>query len=237
MKKNRSFLEFFARSSFPAVMGLLLVGAGVQFLLFKGAFHPENMAYEVFAASRISFVFYVVFLLITAVISLPGCGFTSRVGYTMNRLGMSETRVFLLQSLYNFMVYVIVMAAEVFTVLGLIAYYKASVPPAFWGPQEALLTLYRDPFLHGLLPLANWTRGLVNFAVMLLLGLTAAAFPVAQRRGKRFPPILPAALWTVLLFSQRIEYGYRGTLLLSGVLIVTLVALSQVFSKEVSYDG
>ncbi len=237
MKKNRSFLEFFARSSFPAVLGLLLVGAAVQFLLFKGAFTPENMAYEVFAESRIAFVFYVVFLLITAALSLPGCGFTSRVSYTIKRLGVNETHVFLLQALYNFMVYVIVMAAEVFTVLGLIAYYKASAPPDFWGPQEVLLTFYRDPFLHGLLPLADWTRGLINLAVMLLLSLTAAAFPVTQRRGKRFPAILPAVLWTVLFFSQQIEYGYRGTLLLSGVVIAALVALSQVFSKEVSYDG
>ena len=237
MKQNISVLRLFARSSFPAFAVIVALGAAVQFLLFRGALQPGMLASAVADQSHISLVFLVMFLLTTVLLILPGSAFSTHTEYTVRRLGMSETRYFILQALYNAGVYFILLASELFITLGLIAYFKAHAAPSLWGPQEAVMTFYRSPFLHALLPMADWGKTLANILAVLSLGTLAALYPREKREGRNPVLIFVAALFTCITFRQRMGQSYTAVFLAAGLVVMAAASTILSFSEEGNQDA
>lgn len=233
MKKHSAVLMLFSRSTFHWVVLLLLVLAICQGLLFHfayGALYEQALLDElemvgmevVFAESGMAWAFGAAFLLLCALLSLVGCEFRGKQGYTLMRLSLDERWIFFWQAVYNSLCFFLLWAAQAGIALALCQYYVARVGEAAAGSQAIFLAFYRSRFLHGLLPLEDawcWAR---NILLALGLGAACASLPYAQRHGKR-PGVEQAAMCAVaiLAFVQRNSgfFTYMLTMLFSLLLL------------------
>lgn len=165
------------------------------------------------------------FAAIAAVMSLTGCGYGVKSGYTVRRLRVKERRAALLWSGYHAALLVIfwaLLAAVLYGVMALrlgadVTYEHANY---HYGPQSLLLLCYDDTFLHHLIPLrdtAVWALGITS---VLAVSLSSVAFACCQRQGKFNVLILAAVGLTILSFFY--DMG-RDTLF---ILLVLLLAVA-----------
>ena len=72
---------------------------------------------KIFTDSHIELVLLAAFLGITALLMLNGCDFSSKQSYTFSRLNISQRSVWIWRSVYNAVVYVILLTAELLTIM------------------------------------------------------------------------------------------------------------------------
>lgn len=234
MKQHLSVLMLLARSTICRIAVLFVLSALVQGGLFYAALRADPSAGLLLPleSSRVSWVFGVCFLLVTALLCFTGCEFGSRQGYTLRRLSLPENRVFLWQWGYSAAVYFLLWAAQLFTALGLCALYLRLADPAQVNGQTVFLAFYRSGFLHALFPLEDAVLWVRNLVLCLSLGAAAAHFPFRQRRGKRgFEIILLAAAASVFFPAALGSFGQAAVLILLAV-SCTASCVYLVFRKE-----
>ena len=81
-------------------------------------------------------------------------------------------------------------------------WYAAGLDPASRTAQTVFLAFYRVPFLHGLLPLGEWTGYVRNLLVVLGLGLESGAAACRRRRGGRFPLAFAMEILALTFFAK-----------------------------------
>lgn len=244
MKKHLSVLMLMARSTIYKILALLVLMAAGESALFCFALSDlagrgEDDAFSlelVLGQSRIAWVFGACFLLLTALLVMTGCEGKSKCGYTLRRLSVSERWVFLWQSVYNILCYLLLWAVQILTAVALCRLYEAKAAPQFVSGQTVFLAFYRSNFLHSLLPLEDVRVWVCNGLLAAGLGICAARYPMAQRRGGHFTELFLLACAAVILFSRGI--GAESISLVLAILAAshTVVALVFALRKEGKYE-
>ena len=160
MKKHLSVFMLMARSSIYKVISVFVLMAVVEYGLVcmrlnQGVMSDQHNLEIVVDESRILWVFGAVFLLMTVFLCQTGCGFSSKTGYTLRRLSISERMVFVWQSIYNMMCYCLLWFVQILVVFGLCNLYVNMAPEGFVTNQTIFLAFYRNDFLHSLLPMED----------------------------------------------------------------------------------
>jgi hypothetical protein len=244
MKPHLSVLMLVARSTIYKIVGLLLLLALVDGVLFHFALGPNQIGTDrvftsleyAFARSRISVAFGVSFLVMTVLLERTGYASGGKPGYTLRRLSISERSVFVWQALYNTSCYVMLWAAQLFTALALCRLYLLRADPALTSGQTVFLAFYRNAFLHNLLPLGEVSRWVSNIAVIIGFGVTSASIPFGRRRGKAGASEIVRAMFALVFFNRELGiYGYDIFLSLFG-LTMTGVAIYRVWRGDTEAD-
>lgn len=239
MKQHLSVFMLMVRSSFYKILGLLALMAVAEATLFHFALDGGANLEHVVKYSRITYPFYIVFVLLTLLLCSAGCEFGSKTGYTLRRLSISEKRVFFWQCVYNTAAYLLFWAVQVLVAVALCtAYVTVFADSPYITHQTLFLAFYRSDFLHSLLPMENilfWVRNLLFF---VSLGVTTAHFPYSQRRRSKFYHIYLLAPLFLVSFVWR---GYSGpeidiTIIVCAVFLI--LSLYRVLkTQEVQYEN
>lgn len=239
-------MGLWARCSLYKILGILAVMSIAEYMLFYITMKKEGVIYdatEIFSRPEniidrcgVFICFAAAFLLITALLSVYGCQFGSKTGYTVCRLRISEKYVFLYQSIYNLLVYSLLWSVQTVLCVFMLKIYMSQAPAELVGDQSVFMAFYRSTQLHALLPFSDgilWAR---NIILIVLLSVGAAEFPYLQRRGKKSATVIALALYTVALWKQ--DISPVGCLV--STVFVALVVISAVcyhlFVKEGSDD-
>lgn len=197
MKKYISIFELFARNTIYKIV-LVLVAMGIAQIAM---FHKEmlewsptayydsdlliiehyTLEYMVDRSNSIIFM-GIAFVLITVILCWNGCNIGSKSSYTLQRLQVTEKKIFIMQSIYNSLCYVLLLGAQIG-----IFFIQSSLYVAQAGHvtnQTVFLAFYRNDFMHSVLPLEGTMRWVVSVLMVLGCGMSAAVFTYLQRRGK-----------------------------------------------------
>jgi len=241
MKKHGSVCMLLVRCSIFRVLavlaGMALVEVGLFLAVLSRGITTEGYSLELFVSkSGLQWVFGCAFLLMTILLCLPGTESGSKCGYTLRRLRVSERTVFFWQSAVNSMFYLLLWLVQILLAVGLSRLYVLMARPEFVSGQTIFLAFYRSDFFHSLLPFEDagfWVR---NAVLVLALGICAARYPHAQRRGRRGQEIIALFFGTVFFFVRGIG-DVSCVIAILVALIGAGVSLFRVLDPEVAYEA
>ena len=247
MKKYTSVFGLFAKSSLLKILIISALMAFSQCLIFANDLKSELIHYEagltfanlenVIMGARISLLFGAAFILISVALCLPGTSFSSKTGYTLDRLSISPRAIFFCQAVYNLFVYVILWAIQLGICFGLCVYYVKKAPAELVGNQTVFLAFYRNSLLHALLPLADIWTWIRNAFLLIALSIATAEYPYKQRQKKLGFSAIAMVLFAVLFFKTEIVNSFN-TILTVIVAIINIIEMLYVFfSEDNSYEG
>lgn len=242
MKKHLSVFGLFARSSIYKVIGILAFLLIAEVGLFGVALARDlsedyTARFEHFVEiSHVDLCLGVAFILITVVLCLPGTEFGSKVGYTIQRLSVSERTVFYYQAVFNTLTYILLWAFQIGVLYALGLWYCISVPADAINNQSVFLAFYRNDFMHTILPLSEVMLWIRNFLLIISLSVASAEFPYIQRRKKHSTFIVPIAIFILLFFVTGIGNVENITASIIIFIIVVCKTLYDIYHKEDSYD-
>ena len=241
MRKHLSVLMLMTRSTIYKVLALLVLMAGAEWLAFRAVFNSALAAMNkgtgfaelegVLSKSGIAWIFAACFLLMTALLCSTGCEYGSRQGYTLRRLAVPESGVFVWQCVYNTFCFFLLWAAETLTAYGLCMLYMAGMDPAYTSGQTVFLAFYRNYFLHSLLPLADVSRWIRNVLLTAALGAVSAYFPFMQRKGRVAASTIIMAACGLIFFTREIASLVTDLLLMAVSAACIWTAASNVFRR------
>ena len=209
MKGYVSLLALASRSSIYKIIAILLAMGAFQGVLFfqcvrKAAeINPGASLEGLLSESHIALVAAAAFAAVCVVLSMTGTEFSgSKVSYTLMGLRVRERDGALLWSLYNGMCFLLFWAFEAAVVLLLSRWYLSGLDPSLYHSQSLLLACYRNEFLHGLVPLEQYSLWIRNLLLAAALGIGASRFSFLQRRGKKGFGIVILGVLTLVFFPQ-----------------------------------
>lgn len=234
MKRRLSVLTPAARLSVWKVLLLSALAAGVQVLLFLTV--PLDTQYDTHRVTfslegavhqgNLSLAFSVGFVLVCAVLVLPGMERGARTGYTLRRLAVDERVVVLLWGGVNALLLLIFWGIQAAAVLALSRYYLQIMPAEYINQQTLLMAFSRSPYLHALLPTWDWGMTIRNVLGCAVLGLSAAALPFHWRHGRKAWSTFPLAILAGFTFPCGMDgsavYGIQ-------ILILAVIGVLTVF--------
>lgn len=233
MKAYLSALSPFARLAVWKTLLISLGAAAVQAVLFflalsRWSGDAPPILESLIRNGRLSLVFAVGLLLVCGALVLPGWDRGSKTVYTFRRLSVNEGKFSRLLGVQNALLLLIYWTIQLIALLMLSKYFLATADPATVSHQSLFLACYRSPYLHSLLPLADWLVLLRNLSGCLVLGL-AAAFCHHRRHGRTAPLILLLAVVAAVGFPV-----YAGNPVLSISVTVIFLLLCLYFWKSVT---
>lgn len=182
------------------------------------------------------------FIGITLLLSLTGCEFSAKQGYTLRRLNIKEKNILICQSLYNATVYGIFFISQALLYyLFCMVYlnFAADNPNTFDGflsNQTVFLAFYRSDILHALMPMEDIVKHISSLIMIFALGFSTASASYFMRRKKLFIEtfiLIPVILinftgsWTELTYD----------LIIIGVcLFVTGIIITRLSAEVQAYD-
>lgn len=232
MRQHVGVFMLMVRSTIWKLLGLLVVMAAAEFALFWMALGQGETLEQTLADAHITWAFGGAFLLLTAALCRIGCEHSSKQGYTLGRLPVSERGVFLWQGTCNACCYFLLWAGQLFWALALCKIYRETADPSMYSNQTVFLAFYRSSLLHSLLPLEEVSRWIRNIILLLGLGLTAAYFPYRQRRKHLGVGIIVLAPLVLLFFVRGIGYLTNDVLMSLVSLAMAGWAVYGVFREE-----
>lgn len=178
----------------------------------------------------------IAFILISVILGFSTCNFGSVSGYTLKRLRISEWEIFLVQSAYNLMCYIMLMGVQLGLLLVMGHLYMTQADDV--SSQTIFLAFYRHDFMHSILPMEEWMRYLTNLLMLGGVSVTVAGVPYFQRNGK----FCWEAVVTVGIMAVGFEAGlgdvvpYTLTLIILGlsVFVASRVKICYMERKEKS---
>lgn len=194
MKKHISVFMLCIRATLLPMLLVLILASVIQTVMFSGEL--ENVIAisqsrtgesvygleSVFGWTSIPLVSAAALILLTVILYIPGTAFGSQTSYTLSRLQISEKSVFVWQAVYNSLALLLFWAAQAILMFALCKWYDISLETS--TNQTVFLALYRDEFLHSMLPLHEISRSIRNIAFCIGLGATTAYGTHKQRTGK-----------------------------------------------------
>lgn len=241
MKKYLSVFALPARRTLPRLLLILIAMAAVQIALFSAALTKAvdaggdfPLLEDVVADSRIAWILGAALLLCMAVLcSAFGKKASVLSAYTTCRLPVGEPAFYWGQALYNCCALLILLGAEIASVLVMVSLYDKEAALAGASQHLVFLGFYQSSLLHGLLPLADTLIHVENLCMLLALGLSAARFAKMQSRGK-FDIAAPfAVILAGLTFCGR--FGYDGSV--TRILLIALPIIAVVSALSISKGG
>jgi len=224
MKKHISVLMLFVRSSMYRFLLIIFIMAAVQTVFFTISFRNAEGLFgldTILSASYLGISFAVSFLVLYAQLCLTGCEFGGKHSYTLSRLRVSQKAILIWRAVCNAGFLIMFWAAQVGIILAFGGLFTARYPQ----PQAVMLVFYQNNFLHNLLPLADWSRIVLNIGWLVVLAVTATDFPIRINRGQKwtFAPIVGA--FFPLSFMARIASPITNLFFAALLLTITILCL------------
>jgi len=197
MRRYISVFELFARNTIYKIVLVLVAMGTAQIAMFRKSMQEwipldyydldfqavEHYTLEYMVDRSNSVIFMgIAFVLMTVILCWNGCNIGSKSSYTMQRLQVTEKRIFILQSIYNSLCYVLLLGVQIG-----IFFVQSSLYVAQAGHvtnQTVFLAFYRNAFMHSVLPLEGMMRLVASALMVLGCGVSSAVFTYLQRRGK-----------------------------------------------------
>lgn len=217
----------------------------VQIFLYKQKldewFYATKVGLELAEASRYSFewtiehsigqrVFGIAFVIVTLFLVWNGTNQGSRSHYTLQRLQVSEKGIFMMQSIYNGLCYVLLLGVQL--LIFLVQYSMYANRTKDITNQTLFLAFYRNDFMYSVFPLEGGLRWTMNILIIVSCGVSAAVFTYLQRRGKIAWSLFVVVACIGLGFVQEIgEMLIIVTALLTSC-IAGITAYWHVFKKQ-----
>jgi len=185
MKKNLSVLALLAQNTIYKILAILAAMTAAEFFLFYCKFTDLADTFrveDILSQSYFSTVFLLALISLIAVIWSFYTGKNSRITrHTVYRLSVSTGTVFTITAVYAMCCILLLTAVQLLTAWVCCQIYTGHAAGADVS-HITFLAFYRTGLLHGLLPLANTSGYLRNFAVILLLGILTST-PVLRKGG------------------------------------------------------
>lgn len=234
LQKHFSIFMLMARSSIYKIFLLMFAMIATETVLFYSALSCslEDAIFQ----SRIARVFGIFFVLLTALLCYTGYETSSKQDYTLMRLSVPEFWVFLWQSIYNTICYVIFWSVQLLLVIGFCYLYMHKHDYVVSNTQMLFLAFYRSPFIHSLFPFEEIVAWIKNIMLIVSLGICSAHYPLAHRKGKHCPELILLLAITILLFVQPFGKLYYCVSAIAGAFFCSYIAISHAH-KEVYYES
>ena len=241
MKKYLSVFYLTARHSFYKIIALMTLSGIVQYLLFQkeltallnsdiSSLTGYRDIERVISLSAINIVFAVTVAAVIFLLSVTAVAFGSECNYTVNRLSVSESVYFTLQSFYNFLVLIFILGFEIVLTYIFTQKYIESANVCFVSNQSVFLAYYRNEFLHSILPLSDILIWIRNAMQIFTLSLAASFFSYKQRRGKRSIAVIFLTIFSIIWNSGNV--GGDLTVIITYILCVCMSAYIIVYVKN-----
>ena len=196
--------------------------------------HRMVLVENAFGAAYYVILFAVGLFAVTFFLCRTGWETSSKTGYTLRRLSISERQVFLWQAVYNALVYVIFWTSQVVLIFILARWHIALYNG---GDFSEFMLFFRSAFVRGFWSMEDSFGFVRNGLLCLMLGFTSARYPLAQRQGKRFGEIFPAFLITLAVWSRSLYAdGGSDALATAASLFFIGFSLAKVLKKEETED-
>jgi len=233
MREHVSIFMLMVRRSFWRIFALIAVlaaaQAGLFYLFVQKAIAADIRSLEyVVESSRISWVFAACFLLVTALLTFGSHEISGT--YTARRLCLSPHWVYVWQSVYNVLCYLLLWLMEILLVIVLCYWYTTLMPAEAVSVNTVFLAFYRSGFLHSLLPFEESVFWAQNIIMVLALGICAARHP---KRNEKTSRMQLGMLFTVLAFFGRDLGDFISCIFAIGLsLTMAGYAIYQLFGEE-----
>ena len=245
LKKHLSVWMLLNRFTLWKIVLLCIMMAGAECILFYERMCRELQYAEadlswitlenVIQRSHISWAFAAAFILLTVILSVNTCAFSSKCGYTLSRLSISKKTVFVWHAVHNACCYLLFWTFQ--TLLSMLfCIWFAEMAEIYITNQSVFLALYRSDFLHALLPLEDLFMWLKNFLLCIGLGITSAVFSCRQREGKFGADIPALACVSLLWFVTGLGNVALDALCLVFVFWLSASAVHYVFTNREESD-
>ena len=216
MKRVVSVFELLIRNTIYKILLVFLVLGGVEVFNFGNQLQEQfalqnppdatgvgGGSLELIIQSSNQFGWYTVaFVAVTLILGFSTCNFGSVQGYTLKRLRISEWEVFWIQSIYNFLCYVLLVGMQLGLLLVMGYLYMTQEETA--TNQTLFLAFYRNPFMHSILPMEEWSRTLINLCMHVSVSVAVATVPYFQR-NKKFG-------WEAVVVTGILAVGFEAEL-------------------------
>ena len=247
MKKHSSVFGLFAKSSLTKVLILIAAMAVAEFVFFTSELKQATVEYGIsesfpnienfISRSFIPIICGIAFVLVSTALCLPGTSFSSKTGYTLDRLSVSPRAVFFCQAVYNLFIYLIFWASQLAICFGICLYYAKNAPEGAIGNQSIFLAFYRNEFLHALLPLSEVMVWIRNGFLLMALTIATAEYPYKQRHKKLGISAIAMVIFTAVFFKTEIANSFNTVLIIVVSIINVIEMCYNFFSEDNSYEG
>lgn len=221
MNRYVSVFGLCARSTLYKLIGVIMVMAAAEQVLFMVAMNNvegTKLLEWIIDDSKIAYAFGIGFLAYYSIL----CGVskkTSNAVHTTRRLAIEERVYNWISVIYNAMVLVIFLAAQLAVALILCKQYLNSDISGNY--QHVIFTaFYRSDMLHSLLPLEDYVLLVCNILLLVELSILASYSQQQSRRGKHDFLAGPAAVITAATFLQD-----SGNDLFVGPILIAFLAI------------
>lgn len=189
MKRYLSVFEMITRSSIYKVFAVLLIMAVTELAACYIALQQlleeiQPSLEEIVDQSYFLNFFRIAYVVVTVVLILSGMNIGSMQSYTLQRLRIKEKWVFVLQSIYNILCYLLLWTVQVVVLLMVSSYYMDHETDVILGNQMVFLAFHRNDFMHSILPFQDILGWFTIFFFLFGTGIMAASFTKRQRSGK-----------------------------------------------------
>lgn len=152
MKKYLSVFYLIARESLYKLLGLFVFGGVMQAIvvIYEISQNGENGLFKVFDESELHIAFMLFFILTSVLLCKTGMRFSSDISYTLRRLRIKETDVFVVQCVYNAIILFMGLLLEVILMFALAVFANNKIAEPFATSQSVYLLLFSDRFLINL---------------------------------------------------------------------------------------
>ncbi|MBQ3136195.1 MAG: hypothetical protein IJB74_01800 [Clostridia bacterium] len=258
----RNYLSVFfvqIKSTFNKIMAVILLMGMAQLGLFIHILNsgdiiiPNSFTNERFLSGlegilldnrAMSFIFASGFLLITVILAINGCKYTSREDYTLRRLNITEKKVMLTKGIYGIFVFSLLLMAEAFVmyiICNIYIYFAENHPQTFEGSvsnQTVFLSFYRSSLIHSVLPLEDYLKYISTFFTIVGMSFSTASIPYFVKRKKLFLETFILVPAVIINFTSAWTAGLAADLALIGVSGFILgILITRISTEEQTYDG
>lgn len=241
-EKEISLWAFLARGTIYKILIILVILAVGQCALFYGSLIRQaeqgqlsEADFETFFSlsggnglylSAYRFLFLAAFALIMfTLIRCETVNSGSMFSYTLRRLRVSERHLFFVETVYNFLCFVLLFAVQVGVILWMYRMYMNRIPGNPVSHQIAFLAFYRVPFLHNLLPLAETGKWVRNLLMLLAVSMDVATEKAGESKKRVFQTwyclVLIGTWWMLTDVGFHFADVFMGTVF--GIVILVSV--------------
>lgn len=161
-----------AKSTFYKILAVLLMMIATEHLLFWKLLDKyrstDNLEDIISRFSPV--VFWAAFGLVFFILARTEGLWNSKSQYTLMRLRITQTQLFVCKSIYNLLCLAMLFAVQA----GLVFWMAGLYADGQEIPQILFLAFYRSEFLHGLLPMAEIGKWIRNLLLLLAFAVEAA---------------------------------------------------------------
>lgn len=249
MKKHLSVFSLIARDSIYKIFCLWILSAVLQSVFFSFQLKKQTSA-EIpsvkgsFEGAFIWVIFAIFFVITLTMLTKTGMQFSSKTGYTLRRLRISEKNVFLWQSTYNFIMIFLTVIFEILLCFFLAKTAAGALPEKFITNQSIYIAFYDCAFLQNLFAGRDTVRIIRNIIMIISLSINCSAFSYLIRRNKKWLGLIVVIVLscTVFAVSPKTVSPFTASSLAEDVgkigcaVVMTFIAVSSVFMRREQYD-